>query len=63
MLMAALSLVAVMASDVTVRNQKLFVGTEQYFVKGVLYNPVPLGQYRMTPDGLSTNQYLINPRC
>ncbi len=41
------------APEVLVRNRRLFVDENEFFMKAVVYNPVPLGAYRVAPDGTS----------
>ncbi len=37
--------------DVIVKDKKLFVSGKEYFVKGMAYNPAPLGQASMDENG------------
>ncbi len=47
----ALIAVAMSASNVVVKNQRLYVDGTEFFIKGVVYNPVPLGQSLMSASG------------
>jgi len=39
-------------NDIVTKNLKLYVGGEEYFIKGVCYSPVPLGENFVSTDGV-----------
>ena len=50
-ILALLGLVNIAFCDtITIKDLKLYVNCEEYIIKGMAYNPVPLGIKNMTAD-------------
>jgi hypothetical protein len=49
-LLASLLQICLAADIISIQNLKLYVNCQEYIVKGMAYNPVPLGVHNMSAD-------------